>query len=136
MIRNIIAVVVGLIVGMIVNMALVLANTLVFPLPDGTDMMNPEHMKSAIRSMPPAAWILVFAAHLGQAFVGGWVAARIGASKPILLAMIVGALSLAGGVMNAIQLSTPVWTWIEMPLYLVVAWIAGRMEVTRSERLS
>ncbi len=50
--------------------------------------------------------------------------------------MIVGALSLAGGVMNAIQLSTPVWTWIEMPFYLVVAWIAGRMEVSRSERLS
>lgn len=45
--------------------------------------------------------------------------------------MIVGVLSLAGGIMNAIQLSTPTWTWFEMPLYLCVAWLAGRM-VTRS----
>jgi uncharacterized protein (DUF983 family) len=81
--------------------------------------------------MPGAAWILVFAAHLAQAFVGGWVAARLGASKPMLLAMIVGVLSMAAGVMNAIQLATPMWTWIEMPFYLVVAWLAGRMEVKR-----
>jgi hypothetical protein len=84
-----------------------------------------------IRDMPAAAWILVFAAHLGQAFVGGWVAARLGASRPMLLAMIVGVLSLAGGVMNAVRLSMPAWTWIEMPLYLVAAWAAGRMEVSR-----
>ena len=131
MIRNIIAVVVGLIVGMIVNMALVMLNMQVFPLPEGVDMMDPEQMKPVIRDMPAAAWILVFAAHLLQAFAGGWVAARLGASRPMMLAMIVGVLSLAGGVMNAVQLSTPAWTWIEMPLYLVAAWAAGRMEVTR-----
>ncbi len=73
----------------------------------------------------------MIAAHLGQAFVGGWVAARLGASRRMMLAMIVGVLSLAGGIANAIMLSTPMWTWIEMPLYLVVAWLAGRMELAR-----
>ena len=42
---------------------------------------------------------MVLAAHLGQSFVGGWVAARLGSSKPMLLAMIVGLASLAGGIM-------------------------------------
>jgi hypothetical protein len=84
-----------------------------------------------IQSMPAAAWILVFAAHLGQAFVGGWVAARLGASHRMILAMTVGVLSLAGGIANAVMLASPLWTWIEMPFYPLVAWLAGRMELAR-----
>ena len=131
MLRNIAAVIAGLVVGMIVNLALIQLNTVFYPLPDGVDMTNIAQMKDAVQGMPAAAWILVFAAHLGQAFVGGWVAARLGASRPMMLAMIVGVLSLAGGVANAVMLSAPVWTWIEMPFYPVVAWLAGRMELAR-----
>ena len=131
MLRNIAAVIAGLVVGMIVNLALIQLNTVFFPLPDGVDMTDTAQMKDAIQGMPVAAWILVFAAHLGQAFVGGWVAARLGASRRMMLAMIVGVLSLAGGIANAAMLSAPVWTWIEMPFYPVVAWLAGRMELAR-----
>ena len=131
MLRNIAAVITGLVVGMIVNLALIQLNTVFFPLPDGVDMTNTAQMKEAIQGMSAAAWILVIAAHLGQAFVGGWVAARLGASRRMMLAMIVGVLSLAGGIANALMLSAPVWTWIEMPFYLVVAWLAGRMELAR-----
>ncbi len=131
MFRNIAAVIAGLVVGMIVNIAIIQLNTVFFPLPDGVDMTDTAQMKEAIKGMPAAGWILVIAAHLGQAFVGGWVAARLGASRRMMLAMIVGVLSLAGGIANAIMLSSPAWTWIEMPLYLVVAWLAGRMELAR-----
>ena len=71
MLRNIGAVVVGLFVGMVVNLAILNVNILFFPLPAGTEMSDTEAMKEAIAVMPVAAWILVFAAHLGQAFVGG-----------------------------------------------------------------
>ena len=131
MLRNIAAVIAGLVVGMIVNLALIQLNTVFFPLPDGVDMTDTAQMKDAIQGMPAAAWILVLAAHLGQAFIGGWVAARLGASRRMMLAMIVGVLSLAGGIANAVMLSTPVWTWIEMPFYPVVAWLAGRLELAR-----
>ena len=131
MLRNIAAVIAGLVVGMIVNFALIQLNTVFFPLPDGVDMTNTAQMKEVIQAMPAAAWILVFAAHLGQAFVGGWVAARLGASQRMMLALIVGVLSLAGGIANAVMLSAPVWTWIEMPFYPVVAWLAGRLELAR-----
>ena len=134
MLRNIAAVIAGLVVGMIVNLALIQLNTVFFPLPDGVDMADTAQMKNVIQDMPAAAWILVLAAHLGQAFVGGWVAARLGASRRMMLAMIVGVLSLAGGIANALMLSAPVWTWIEMPFYLVVAWLAGRMELARRAR--
>lgn len=133
--RNIGAVVLGLVVGMIVNMVILQINSLLFPLPEGLDPTDYDALKSAMESQPPLAWIGVIAAHLGQAFVGGWVAARLGASRPVLLALIVGGLSLAGGIANAVMLSTPAWTWIEMPLYLVVAWLAGK-QVERSRRLN
>jgi hypothetical protein len=129
--RNIAAVIAGLIVGMIVNLALIQLNTVFFPLPEGVEMTDTAQMKEAIQGMPATGWILVIAAHLGQAFVGAWVAARLGVSRWMLLAMIVGVLSLAGGIANALMLSTPAWTWIEMPFYLIVAWLAGRMELNR-----
>ena len=131
MLRNAGAVIAGLVVGMSVNLALVQLNTAFFPLPDGVDVTDAAQLRDAIRDLPAAAWILVFAAHLGQSFVGAWIAARLGASHWMTLAMIVGAVSLAAGIANAMMLSAPAWTWIEMPFYLVVARIAGRMETAR-----
>jgi len=131
-IRNIVAVVVGLAAGMAVNMSLVMLNARVlFPMPEGTDMNNPEQLNAWVATLPTAAFFVVIAAHLGQSFVGGWVAARLGSSRPMLLAMIVGLASLAGGVMSMMSIKGPAWLVVELPLYLVVAWLAGRMEINR-----
>ncbi len=132
MARNVVAVISGLVVGMAVNMALVLLNAFVlFPMPEGTDMNDPEEFAAYIATLPTAAFLVVLVAHLGQSFVGAWVAARIGASRPMLLAMIVGVLSLAGGIVNMLQVEGPAWPYVELPLYLVVAWLAGRLELER-----
>ncbi|MGH1342507.1 MAG: hypothetical protein ACRBN8_13185 [Nannocystales bacterium] len=132
MIRNVLAVFAGLAAGMATNMALVMLNAYVlFPMPAGIDMNDPVQMNAYIAPLPATAFILVLAAHLGQSFVGGWTAARLGASRPMLLAMIIGVLSLVGGIMNMMQLELPTWMLVELPLYLVVAWIAGRIEQKR-----
>jgi len=132
MIRNVLAVFAGLAAGMVTNMALIMINAYVlFPMPAGIDMNDPVQMNAYIAPLPATAFILVLAAHLGQSFVGGWTAARLGASKPMVLALIIGVLTLAGGVMNMMQLELPTWMYVELPLYLVVAWLAGRIEVKR-----
>ncbi|MEM7155293.1 MAG: hypothetical protein AAF799_20765 [Myxococcota bacterium] len=132
MIRNVIAVVVGLTVGMAINMALIMLNTAVlYPVPEGLDMYDNAQMNAYIATLPWQAFLIVIAAHISQSFTGAWTAARLGASKPMLLAMIVGALSLAGGIANMAQLDHPAFMYIELPLYIVVAWLAGRMEVKR-----
>ncbi|QDU66170.1 hypothetical protein [Engelhardtia mirabilis] len=132
MIRNILAVVIGLVAGMAVNMALVLLNVYVlYPMPEGTSMQDPEQFNAYLGTLPATAFLVVLAAHLGQSFVGAWTAARLGASRPMALAMIVGALSLAAGVANMMTVDGPSWLSVELPLYLVVAWLAGRMEVRR-----
>jgi len=132
MFRNILAVVAGTAVGMAVNMALIILNSQVlFPMPAGMDMYDPVQMNAYIATLPVAAFLVVMAAHLGQSFVGGWTAARLGKSKPLVLAMIVGVISLIGGVANMMSLDGPDWMLIELPLYLVVAWAAGQMEIKR-----
>ncbi len=136
MLRNILALVLGLAAGMAVNMGIIMLNSsLLFPMPAGTSMADPEQMNAYVASLPILALLVVMVAHLGQAFVGGFVAARLAASKPMLLAMIIGALSLLGGIMNAMSIHTPTWFYIEMPLYLLFAWTAGRIAIEqRAER--
>ena len=132
MLRNALAVLAGVVVGSALNMGLIQLNMQVFfPAPAGMDMNDPAQFNAFIASLPAQAFLLVLLAHLGQSFVGGWIAARLGASRPMLLAMIVGGLSLAGGIVAMFMIDGPVWLMIELPLYLVVAWLAGRLEQKR-----
>jgi MFS family permease len=132
MLRNVLAVLGGLLVGGALNMALVQLNMRVlFPMPQGMDTNDPAQFNAYVAALPTAAFFVVMLAHLGQSFVGGWLAARLGASRPMLLAMIVGVLSLAGGVTAMMTIDGPDWMVVELPLYLVVAWLAGRLEQKR-----
>ena len=137
LVRNILATIAGLFVGSCVNMALVLLNAYVlFPMPEGTDMNDQAQMLAWIGTLPTAAFLVVVAAHLGQAFVGGWLAARLSASKPMIPALVVGVLTLVGGVVNMVALPGPAWMWIEVPLYLIVSFAAGKMEEKRRAAIS
>ena len=45
----------------------------------------------------------------------------------MVVAMIIGVLSLIGGYINMQSIPLPTWMWIEMPLYLVAAWLAASL---------
>ena len=92
MIRNILAVIGGLAVGMAVNMALVMLNAYVlFPMPQGTSMQDTEQFKAYIATLPTTAFLVVLAAHLGQAFAGGLVSGAWDFHWLYWLAPIIGA---------------------------------------------
>ena len=102
MLRNILAVVGGCLVGSALNMGLIQLNMhVLFPMPAGTDMNDPEQFNAYVATLPTLAFVVVLFAHLGQSFVGGWVAARLGSSRPMLLAMIIGVLTLINRSENA-----------------------------------
>ena len=73
------------------------------------------------------ALLIILIAHIGHAFVGGLVAAAISRNAVMAVAMIVGVLTLIAGVINMMSMPLPTWMWIEVPLYLVAAWVAGRI---------
>ena len=134
MARNVLSVVLGLIVGMAVNMGLITLNSSVlYPMPEGVTFEDTAGFQAYLDTLPTPAFLMVMAAHLGQALVGGWVAARLSASAPVRLALIVGAITLAGGVQMLLTVKGPVWMWAEVPLYLLLALLAGRsVEAARS----
>jgi hypothetical protein len=145
LVRSVGAVIAGLVVGSAVNMAIITFNThVLYPLPQDVSMNDPEAFGDYIRKLPPPAFFVVFTAHFGQALVGGYTAARLGGATTsgsnstgtsssteglatmMILSQTVGALTLLGAVLNNLSLPVPLWTWIEMPLFPVMAWIAGR----------
>ena len=50
---------------------------------------------------------------------------------PLNMAGVIGVLSLVGGVLNMMSIRGPNWMLIELPLYIAVAWGAGRLEEQR-----
>ncbi len=131
MIRNICAVLIGLVAGMAVNMVIVMLSTVLYPMPEGVGFNDREGLAAYIETLPATAFLIVMLAHLGQAFFGGWIAALIGRKNPMLVAMVIGVLSMLAGLYNLSTLPAPAWMWIEVPLYLVAAWAAARLVLAR-----
>ena len=127
--RDIIAVLVGWIVGMAANMAFVFLNVSLYPMPDGVTFNNKEGFAAYIETLPLTALLIVLVAHVSQAFFGGLVAAKISKKRRTTVAMIIGVLSLIGGYINMQSTPLPTWMWIEMPLYLVFAWLAAYLVI-------
>ena len=131
MLGNVIAVIIGIIAGMALNLGILEINYLAWPIPKGLDISDSAQLQNYLDTLPVLAFLGAMAAHLAQSFGGGWVAARLGSSHPMLLAMIGGTVSLAAGVMMMTMVKGPAWMAIELPLYLVVAWLAGNIEQKR-----
>ncbi len=123
--RDGLAVVLGMLAGTTVNMTLVLFALFLFPMAEGSDFSDTDAMADYFATIPVAGLLLILAAHLGQSFFGGLVAALLSPTRPRAMALIIGVISLIGGVMNMSQLPLPAWMWIEVPGYLLVAWFAA-----------
>ena len=119
---------------MVANMAIVYLNVKIHPMPEGVDFSDTEGFAAYVSTLPRIALLLVLAAHLGQSFFGSWVAAAISKKQPMIVALIVGMLSLIGGILNYISIPLPTWMLIEMPLYLVVAWLAASIVIKRRNK--
>jgi hypothetical protein len=107
--RNLLAVVAGLIIGSIVNMALVNMGPRVIPLPEGADISSTESMRESMNLFTPANFLFPFLGHALGTLAGAYVAARIGAGRPLVPALIVGVFFLAGGVTAASMFGGPAW---------------------------
>lgn len=127
MARNIGALIVGMIAGMAWNMAFVMLNAYVlFPMPEGTDMQDPEQMRAYAATLPNHAFLTVLVAHVGQAAVGGFVAKCIAGGRGAVLVWIIGILTALGSAYTQYDLGGPAWMWIDGPLALLAAFLIAR----------
>jgi hypothetical protein len=125
--RDIIAVLAGWITGMVANMLFTMFNLAMYPMPEGVVFGDNQDFSSYLESLPVFAFLIILVAHLSQAFFGGLIAATISRKRPVTVAMIIGILSLIGGLLNIQSISLPTWMWIEVPLYPIVAFLSAKI---------
>ncbi|WP_405381629.1 hypothetical protein [Maribacter sp. LLG6340-A2] len=118
--KNILAVVAGLVVGSMVNMGIVMISGSIIPPPEGGDITTMEGLKSTIHLFEPKHFLFPFLAHALGTLVGAFVAAKLAASRKMVMALIVGLFFLIGGAINISMLGGPMWF---NALDLIVAYI-------------
>ncbi len=124
--RNILAVVVGFIAGSFVNMMLVTVGPKLIPVPPEVDVTDPAKLAATIHLLEPRHYVFPFLAHALGTLVGSLVAYLVAASHQALLARVIGALFLAGGIVASRMIPAPVgFVVLDLALaYLPMTWVA------------
>jgi hypothetical protein len=107
--KNILAVVAGIIVGSLVNMGLVTIGPYVVPLPEGADVSTMENLRDSMKLFTPVNFAVPFLAHALGTLAAAFVAAKLAASHPVKLALVVGVVFLMGGIAAVSMLGGPLW---------------------------
>lgn len=108
-IKNILAVLAGLFIGGALNMAIILVSGHIIPPPEGADLKTMEGLKAAMHLMQPKHFLMPFLAHALGTLVGAFITAWIVEKHQILFGLSIGASFLVGGILNVIELPSPMW---------------------------
>lgn len=129
LLRNILAVVAGFGTCLLLNGLLLDLFMRLIPPPAGFDPNTP----STYTLLEARHFIAPFLAHAVPSLIGGWLAARLAAARPMTFALVVGGLHLLGGIAAAFMIPAPTW-FIALDLvvaYLPMAWLGGRLAGAR-----
>jgi hypothetical protein len=127
--KNVLAVFAGALIGGVVNMGLIMISGSIIPPPEGADLTTPEGLNAAMPLMEAKHFIFPFLAHALGTLVGAFIASRIGATRKMGLALIVGVLFLVGGISAVFLIPAPIW-FILLDLimaYIPMAWLGGKL---------
>lgn len=129
--RNILAVLAGLMAGGLVNMGLILLGAALLPPPAGVDVNDVASINAHIHEYSFIQLLTPFLAHALGALAGGFVVARLAASRKVLLAVVlIGGLNLFGGIM-AVRMIPNAPMWFDaldlIMAYLPMAWLGAKL---------
>jgi hypothetical protein len=133
----------GLLAGCAVNLALISLNShVLYPPASPLDLTNLDDFKTYVSSLPGAAFGTVFCAHWSQTVVGGYIFALFATEyssrsfvTPNAATQLVAALTMVGSIFNMLFLSgiAPVWTWLEVPIHPILAYLVASTIVGASD---
>lgn len=129
--RNVLAVLAGFFVGSLVNMGLVNLGMIIFPLPEGADVSTMEGLRESMKLFTPLNFLFPFLAHALGTFVGAFLAAKLGVSYRMQLALGIGVLFLLGGITMIALCGGPAWfIGADLSLaYLPMGYIGGKLAI-------
>lgn len=124
--RNVLAVLAGVAVGGVINAALIALSPTLVPPPAGADMSSAEGLSAAMHLLQPRHFVMPFLAHAVGTLAGALAAYQMAASRRALMAYVVGAVFLCGGLAASFLIPAPAW-FVALDLlaaYLPMAWLA------------
>lgn len=128
-VRNTLAAVAGIFAGGVVNMAIVTIGPSIIPPPPGVDVTDSEALAEAIHLFEARHFVAPFLAHALGTLAGSLVAFVLAAGGKAVVAWVVGAFFLAGGIGASFMIPAPAW-FIALDLcvaYLPMAYLGARL---------
>ena len=128
---GVLGVILGAIAGMVFMMSLHMASCLVYPPPEGLNLMSQdpeqvERMTEWFGTLPAGAFVLALLAHGLGCMAGAMVAMLVSGRRTLWPALVVGAFFTVGGILNLASIPHPSWfPYADLPIYLVLALVAG-----------
>ncbi|MBK9152897.1 MAG: hypothetical protein IPM25_01480 [Chloracidobacterium sp.] len=129
MVRNILAVIAGLVIGGLVNMGIVMTGGLLVAPPESTEMVPVLDGTITWLVLEPKHLVAPFLAHALGSLVGAAVAALISTTNKMMVGLIVGFVTLLGGIAAAFLIRAPMW-FVALDLivaYIPMAWIGAKL---------
>ena len=133
--RNVLAVIAGAVIGMMVNGSIIKISGSIIPYPEGVDVNIFENLKANMHRFEPRHFIMPFLAHAIGTFVGALITALIAATYKMKFALVIGLLSMIGGISAVYMLPAPTWFDIIdlVGAYIPMAWMAGKLVESRTK---
>ncbi|HEY7840875.1 MAG TPA: hypothetical protein VIC61_04845, partial [Gammaproteobacteria bacterium] len=120
--------------------ALITVGPSIIPPPAGVDMNSAESLAAGIHLFEPRHFVFPFLAHALGTYLGALLGFLLSPTRGELMAWLIGALSLAGGIAASMLIPAPA-AFIAIDLifaYLPMAWLAIRtgraVKTNRAER--
>jgi MFS family permease len=118
----------ALVTAMVIFMLVQGLNSVIFPPPEGTNLRDPEAMRTFVQSLPPLAFLVVLLSYALGSFAAGWIGARYAPRGAMSHALVIGAVLTAVGVMNLLAIPHPVWfAFLNVPEFILFAWLGGKV---------
>ncbi len=128
MLRSVLAVVTGIIVGgLVIYLIEFVISPMIFPLPEGLDITDPQALAAMMTEIPFGAKVLVIVAWALGAMCGGWVAAKVTLENANPVGLIVGVFFLGSVLSNLVMIPHPIWmTVLGLVIPIPAAFIGAR----------
>ena len=128
MLRRIAAVLLGVITAFVLVAVIQKLGHSVYPPPPGLSLDDPETWKAYVAELPPGPFFFVLAAWALGTLGGGFVSARIAQEKPLLYALVVGAVVMIASIAQLVAIPHPLWFTIAAIILIpAAAYAAARL---------
>ena len=128
MLKRIAAVLLGVVTAFVLVAVVQKLGHLIYPPPADLSLAEPERWKAYVAGLPPGPFLFVLAAWAVGTLGGGWVATLIAREKPLVFALIVGAVVMIASIAQLVAIPHPLWFTIAAIILIpAAAYAAARL---------